>query len=114
MSPGPGISRTPPCPKPWRRGSARRSPPAPRERFRPVLVAHADWSVDPRKRWVTVAASNERGRWRVLSPMKVGNEGSLRRRMHADGRRDSAVLGVDFSLGLPAAYAAAAGVHSFR
>jgi hypothetical protein len=69
------------------------------------LAAHADWSVDARKRWMTLA--ERRGEaWRLAAPEPVGDVASLfaRLRTRADG--GAVALGVDLPLGLPRAYAA--------
>ena len=36
-----------------------------------AIVAHADWSVDPRKRWVAMAR-REHEVWRLAAPVPVG------------------------------------------
>jgi hypothetical protein len=70
-----------------------------------TLAAHADWSVDARKRWVAVASRSPAG-WRLAVPALVGEVTAflpgLRRR--ADG--GAVALGVDLPLGLPRAFAA--------
>jgi hypothetical protein len=77
-----------------------------------TLVAHADWSVDPGKRWMTVA----RGRGPQLAlaaPVPVGDVATLLARLR-EMEGGAAVLGVDLPLGLPRAYAAAlAGLADF-
>jgi len=70
-----------------------------------VLVAHADWSVDRRKRWVCVARRGTRG-WRVAAPEPVGEVTDFLDRLRARARGAPVALGVDFPLGLPRAYAA--------
>ncbi|HET6610245.1 MAG TPA: hypothetical protein VFG62_26505 [Rhodopila sp.] len=71
----------------------------------PELAAHADWSIDPRKRWITIARRIGAG-WALTAPEPVGDPGTLPERLlHlADG--GPAVLGADLPLGLPRAYAA--------
>jgi hypothetical protein len=49
-------------------------------------------------------ASGAPGRWHVDAPCPVGDVGTLLARLQARG--DPIVLGVDFPLGLPRAYAA--------
>jgi hypothetical protein len=78
-----------------------------------MFVAHADWGADPRKQWVAVARRNHRGRWSAFAPTALGNSGSLRHRLHADDLTGTAVLGFDFPIGLPRAYADRAGVSDF-
>jgi hypothetical protein len=69
------------------------------------LVAHADWSVDPRKRWMTIARSSGTA-WAVAAPAPVGDLSTLFARMRAQAGGGPVVLGVDLPLGLPRAYAA--------
>jgi hypothetical protein len=70
-----------------------------------TIAAHADWSIDPRKRWVAVAR-RERDGWHLAAPVPVGAVATFlaRLRAAADGR--AVALGVDLPLGLPRAYAA--------
>ncbi len=80
----------------------------------PAVVAHADWSVDPAKRWV--AAAVRRGAsYRAGAPEPVGDLATVLARLAARAEGPGVLLlGVDFPIGLPAAYAAAAGVAAFR
>ncbi len=69
-----------------------------------LLVAHADWSADARKRWLAVARSTGTG-WRVrVEP--VGGAGSLLARLRDEAGGASVALGLDCPIGLPRAYAA--------
>ncbi len=70
-----------------------------------MLAAHADWSVDPRKRWMSLARRTG-GRWTVAAPRPVGPVESLFARLldAADGA--PVALGADLPIGLPRAYAA--------
>ncbi len=82
----------------------------PRSSLLPGLLAHADWSVDPAKRWMCIAQRVGR-RFIVQGPELVGpvvdRLGSL---SSTDG---PALLGIDVAIGLPSSYAAAAGITSF-
>lgn len=80
----------------------------------PALVGHADWSVDPGKRWLALATRRADGRYRARSPQPVGHLGSLLARIGDEARDGHALLGFDFPIGLPAAYAARAGATDFR
>jgi hypothetical protein len=71
----------------------------------PMLAAHADWSVDPRKRWMTLAKGGPGG-WRLAAPEPVGNVGDLLARLRAAARGGAVAFGVDLPLGVPRAYAA--------
>ncbi len=70
-----------------------------------AIAAHADWSVDPRKRWVAVA-SREQGVWRLAAPVLVGEVATFLTRLRAAAKGRAVALGVDLPLGLPRAYAA--------
>jgi hypothetical protein len=71
-----------------------------------TVAAHADWSIDPRKRWLTVARRAGRC-WRLAAPEPVGPLPALLPRLRAAARGGAVALGVDLPLGLPRAYAAA-------
>lgn len=71
-----------------------------------TLAAHADWSVDPRKRWISVARRDGPG-WRVAAPAPVGEVATLLDRLRDEAAGGAVALGVDLPLGLPRAYAAA-------
>jgi hypothetical protein len=68
-----------------------------------LIAAHADWSTDPRKRWVTVARRSA-GHWLAEAPAPVGAPAALLERLLAPGV--PVALGLDLPLGLPRAYAA--------
>lgn len=69
-----------------------------------MLAAHADWSSDPRKRWLTLARREAEG-WRVAAPRPVGNVPDLLPLLLIEAGGASCCLGVDFPLGLPRVYA---------
>ena len=50
------------------------------KRFLTPSAAHADWSVDPRKRWITVARRKTHG-WTVAAPQLVGDVSTLLARL---------------------------------
>jgi hypothetical protein len=83
----------------------------------PVAVAHADWGCDLRKRQVALAtlqapaAGPQRPQYRVTA--LAAAPGDLIGMLATVSRPGSALLGFDFTIGLPRAYAAAAGVPSF-
>jgi hypothetical protein len=68
-----------------------------------MIAAHADWSADPRKRWVTIAR-RRRGGWEVAAPRPVGDPHALAASLRNEGV--PVLLGLDLPLGLPRAYAA--------
>ncbi|MBY0335623.1 MAG: DUF429 domain-containing protein [Acetobacteraceae bacterium] len=68
-----------------------------------MIAAHADWSVDPRKRWACVARRDATG-WRATAPRPVGDPAGFAASLLAEG--GPAALGLDLPLGLPRGYAA--------
>ncbi|MFN7633391.1 MAG: DUF429 domain-containing protein, partial [Acetobacteraceae bacterium] len=62
-----------------------------------MIAAHADWSKDPRKRWVSLARRHAGG-WRAVAPRPVGDPAALAAALVAEA---PAVLGLDLPLGLP-------------
>ncbi len=70
--------------------------------MRPI-AAHADWSVDPGKRWMALALPEAGWRLRVEP---VGDVSTLLDRLRDLARGGPVALGVDFPIGLPRAYAA--------
>ncbi len=75
-----------------------------------MIAAHADWSLDPRKRWVCLARRGAAG-WRAEAPRLVGDPDSLLRLMLAEG---PAALGLDLPLGVPRAWARGRAEPDFR
>ena len=80
--------------------------------MRGILAAHADWSIDARKRFVTVARRGARG-WFVAAPVPVGDVGSFLARLRIAANGAPVALGVDLPVGLPRAYAAAHAAGDF-
>lgn len=75
-----------------------------------LIAAHADWSTDPRKRWLT-CAERRGGTWQATAPRPVGDLGALLAGLLAPGL--PVALGLDLPLGLPRAYAATRGEADF-
>jgi len=71
----------------------------------PSLAAHADWSVDPRKRWITIACRTTVG-WTLTAPRPVGDVSTLLERLTEEAGGGAVALGADLPIGLPRAYAA--------
>lgn len=69
------------------------------------LAAHADWSADPGKCWLTIARRDAAGGWRVTAPEPPGPPATLPARLLADAEGGAVLFGVDLPLGLPALYA---------
>jgi hypothetical protein len=76
------------------------------------LVAHADWSIDPRKRWVAVARCDGAG-WLLGAPRPVGAVENFLARLRAEADGGPVALGVDLPVGLPRAYAMQRGEKDF-
>lgn len=80
----------------------------------PAAIAHADWSIDPRKRWIARAARTSQGSYVALAPEPVSDlDDFFDRTSAAAGSGETAFVGFDFPLGVPAAYAEAAGIEHF-
>jgi hypothetical protein len=71
-----------------------------------MLAAHADWSIDPRKRWISLARRTDAG-WHIGAAAPVGDVTTLLARLRAEAGGAAVAFGADFPLGLPRAYAAA-------
>ncbi len=69
------------------------------------LAAHADWSIDPRKRWIAVAHRTANG-WTLTAPRPVGDVSTLLARLTEQAGGGAVALGADLPIGLPRAYAA--------
>ena len=80
----------------------------------PALVAHADWSKDPKKRWMARGVLQPNGRYFAHAPKRVGALANLLKRLLAEaGPSASVLVGFDFPIGLPVAYAERAGIERF-
>ena len=71
----------------------------------PTLAAHADWSMDPRKRWVAIAVRDGKA-WRLPPPRPVGPVPAFLDTLRTEAAQGPVALGVDLPIGVPAAYAA--------
>jgi hypothetical protein len=69
----------------------------------PGLVAHCDWSIDPKKRWMAVGV-RDREDWHLAPPEPVGDTDTLFDRLVLRSRDRRVLAGFDFPIGLPAAY----------
>lgn len=88
----------------------------------PAVIAHADWGTDRKKRQVVMASlmpgiADSGPHYRVTSlapaPDALGPDGDLLRELRAAASPGQAMAGFDFPIGLPRAYAEAAGISSF-
>jgi hypothetical protein len=88
--------------------------PPPRPFVPPQVVAHADWGSVPRKRWMCVAPRTVDGNYRVSAPEQLGELPTLLPRLCERAGGGSVLMGFDFPIGLPAAYAKRAGIERFK
>jgi hypothetical protein len=77
-----------------------------------MLVAHADWGVDPRKRWMAVARGEIGSGW-VAAPARLFPSNELLRGSVGAHAGEQVLVGFDFPIGLPRAFAERAGVERF-
>ncbi len=79
----------------------------------PNLVVHADWSINPAKRWMA-CAEIDGDRIRVLSPELVGDLSNFLSRMKKQiGSVGCVLIGFDFPIGLPYTYAQITNITCF-
>jgi hypothetical protein len=79
----------------------------------PSLIAHADWSSSPRKRWVAVGQLVGET-YEFDAPEPVGAVGSLLSRLQQRApEQRTFMVGFDFPIGVPAIYARSAGIDRF-
>jgi len=76
-----------------------------------MIAAHADWSIAPGKRWVTVARRSAGG-WHAGAAIPVGDPAALVARLLAGG--EAVALGLDLPLGLPRGFAQGRAEAGFR
>jgi hypothetical protein len=79
----------------------------------PALAVHADWSVHPQKRWMARAVRRQGGGYLALPPAPVGALDGFWTGLAAGAGPGSILIGFDFPIGLPAAYAQQAGIEDF-
>lgn len=80
----------------------------------PTLVIHADWGKDPKKRWMARASLSTSGSYRAEAPEPVGQALTPIDPLVEHVASPRAVLiGFDFPIGLPIAYARAAEISQF-
>jgi hypothetical protein len=68
------------------------------------LAVHADWSVDPRKRWMTLARESC-DRFAMQAPLPAPAPAMLAATLLAHSKGGPVALGIDAPIGLPRAYA---------
>lgn len=79
----------------------------------PALVAHADWSAHPAERWMARAVLQPGAKYLAMSPVPVGALDGFWGRLQAAAPASPILVGFDFPIGLPAAYAERAKIDRF-
>jgi hypothetical protein len=80
--------------------------------LQPSVVIHADWSAGPEKRWLAAAVLRADGRYELAPTARLGRLKDLWRSLEQTGG-ERVLLGFDFPVGLPRAYAGRAGIGDF-
>lgn len=78
-----------------------------------MVVAHCDWGKAPKKRWMAVASRPAGGDFTVAATVLVGSTATLLDRLNGIAGPHPILIGFDFPIGIPKAYADAAGIASF-
>jgi hypothetical protein len=82
--------------------------------FLPTCICHADWSVQPHKRQLAAAWLQPDGSFIAHAPISVHDPGRLLPELRARlGPAGCALIGFDFPIGLPYAYAQKADFNHF-
>ncbi|QRM36055.1 DUF429 domain-containing protein [Microvirga sp. VF16] len=76
-------------------------------------LIHADWSVDPRKRW-QASAIRDNGLWKVSAPCPVGAIPTFLDGIFSNAHGGRTLVGFDFPIGIPSAYGSKTGLVDFR
>lgn len=80
----------------------------------PSFIVHADWGSNPKKRWMACAALQPDGSYEAFAPQPVGEPGTLLARLgQNNGDTAPHLVGFDFPIGIPIAYAQKIGVQDF-
>jgi hypothetical protein len=78
------------------------------------LISHADWSVNPAKRWVAVAVLQPDGIWSFCELSNVLHPATLFSHLQSLQIAPGCILsGFDFPIGLPHTFALKAGITDF-
>ncbi len=80
----------------------------------PSRIVSVDWSIDDKKRWMARAIRSDYGKYVVFPPEPVGDHLTLLKRRATRGHGEAVLIGFDFPIGLPRAYANRIGVETFR
>jgi hypothetical protein len=79
---------------------------------RPALIAHCDWSTNPGKRWIATALLSPSG-YEIAGLALVGRTDSLFSRLREMAPSGGILVGFDFPIGVPHAFAERAGFGRF-
>ncbi len=78
------------------------------------LIAHADWSINPTKRWVAIAVRQTKGPWLINELSNVPDPSILFSNLKSLQLLPGCIIsGFDFPIGLPYAYAFKSGITDF-
>ncbi len=77
----------------------------------PARVIHADWSANPRKRWMAEAVLED-NHYTATVPKHIRDAGLFMLTL-INASREGVVVGFDFPIGLPLSYARKVGIDSF-
>src|SRR5437867_13237166 len=81
----------------------------------PAQVGAIDWGSDDNKRWMVRAFRSAYGPYRIYPPEPVGDPATLLQRLREQSSGPGSVLvGFDFPIGLPAAYARRMDIVNFK
>ncbi|WP_425104377.1 DUF429 domain-containing protein [Ancylobacter sp.] len=75
-------------------------------------LIHADWSMDERKRWMTMATRQKDG-WLIDSAFKAASPSVFVQQLAEIGRNGRVLVGFDFPIGVPSAYGVQTGFADF-
>lgn len=85
------------------------------DHLKPTHIYHADWGTAPKKRWLARAMLRSDGCYLAFSPVLLGNHRDLIPSIQREvGKSGCALVGFDFPIGIPAAYAKRAAVREFK
>src|SRR3954466_14700784 len=76
-------------------------------------LIHADWSVDPRKRWQASAVRSD-GSWKVSASCPVGPTPEFLDDVFRSANGGRTLVGFDFPIGIPSAYGGKTRLADFR
>src|SRR5271170_6232150 len=78
----------------------------------PARVIHADWSANPRKRWMAEAVLGDDHRYTASAPKFIRDPGLFMLTL-INAAKEGVLVGFDFPIGLPLSYARKAGIEHF-